>query len=52
MLKKTYLVDETPGSISNIYEIKILICCILQLTKPKITAVQLYTVFQMKETVN
>ena len=52
MLKKTYLVDETPGSISNIYEIKILICCILQLTKPKITAVQLYTVFQMSETVN
>lgn len=52
MLKKTYLVDETPGSISNIYEIRILICCILKELEKQITAKQLYTVFQMNYTVN
>ena len=43
MFKKTYLVDDTPGSISNIYEIKILICRILNEFKSKITKDQLCT---------
>lgn len=52
MFKKTYLVDDTPGSISNIYEIKILICRILNEFKGKITKDQLCTVLQFNETVN
>lgn len=52
MFKKTYLVDDTPGSISNIYEIKILICRILNEFKSKITKDQLCTVLQFNETVN
>ena len=52
MLKKTYVVDEIPGSISNIYEIKILICRILSEVKHQITKNQLYTAFQLNETVN
>ena len=52
MLKKTYLVDETPGSISNIYEIKILICRILNEIKTKITKNQLNTALQLNETMN
>lgn len=52
MLKKTYIVDEIPGSISNIYEIKILICRILTEVEHPITKNQLYTAFQINETVN
>lgn len=52
MLKKTYLVDDVPGSISNIYEIKILICRILNEIRTKITKNQLNTVLQINETVN
>lgn len=52
MLKKTYLVDETPGSISNIYEIKILLCRILNEIKSKITKNQLNTALQLNNTMN
>ena len=52
MLKKTYLIDDIPGSISNIYEIKILICRILNEIRTKITKNQLNTVLQLNETVN
>lgn len=52
MLKKTYLIDDVPGSISNIYEIKILICRILNEIRTKITKNQLNTVLQINETVN
>lgn len=52
MIKKTYLVDRTPGSISNIYEIKILICRILNEIKTKITKNQLSVALQLNETVN
>lgn len=51
MLKKTYLLDETPGSLSNIYEIKILICHILNEIK-KITKNQICSVLLINETVN
>ncbi len=52
MLKKTYLVDDTPGSISNIYEIKILICRILNEIRIKMTKNQLNAALQLNETVN
>ena len=52
MLKKTYLVDDTPGSISNIYEIKILICRILNEIRTKMTKNQLNAALQLNETVN
>ena len=51
MLKKTYLLDETPGSLSNIYEIKILICHILSKIK-KISKNQLCSALLINEMVN
>ena len=52
MLKKVYLVDDVPGSLSNIYEIKILICNILSETKTNISKEQLNLALQINETVN
>ncbi len=52
MLKKVYLVDDVPGSLSNIYEIKILICCILNETKKNINKEQINLALQLNETVN
>ena len=52
MLEKIYILDDKPGSISNIYEIKILICRILNETNFKITADHINAVFQINELVN
>ncbi len=52
MLNKTYLVDENPGSLSNIYEIKILICLILNQLQIQITKDHLNVALQLNETVN
>ena len=52
MFSKTYFVDNIPGSLSNIYEIKILICCALKETKKPLTKNHLNYVFQLNETVN
>lgn len=52
MLEDTYLVDNTPGSLSNIYKIKILICCVINETKNPFTKYQLNDVFQYNGTVN
>lgn len=51
MLKKTYLLDETPGSLSNIYEIKILICHILN-EIDKVTENQVCSALLISEMVN
>ena len=52
MLQDTYLIDDTPGSLSNIYKIKILICCVINETKNPFTKYQLNDVFQYNGTVN
>ena len=52
MLKKVYLVDDVPGSLSNIYEIKILICCILNEINKNINKEQINLALQLNETVN
>lgn len=52
MLNKTYFIDDKPGSLSNICEIKILICYVLRESKQAITQNQLNKVFQINETVN
>jgi len=52
MIEKVYLVDNIPGSISNIYEIKILICRILSEIKVPITRMHLVNVFQINQTMN
>ncbi len=52
MLNKTYFIDDKPGSLSNICEIKILICYVLRESQQTITQSQLNKVFQINETVN
>lgn len=52
MLEKIYITDSNPGSISNIYEIKILICHILNRTKTPITREQLNAALQLNKIVN
>lgn len=52
MVKDTYLVDDTPGSLSNIYKIKILICCVINETETPFTKYQLNDIFQYNGTVN
>ena len=52
MLRKVYLVDDVPGSLSNIYEIKILICAIINKMKSNINEEQINLALQINETVN
>ena len=52
MLSKIYLVDDIPGSLSNIYEIKILICAIINKMKSNINEEQINLALQINETVN
>lgn len=52
MLNKTFIIDDIPGSISNIYEIKVLICHILKENKNPITQERLNEVFQLNKTMN
>ncbi len=52
MVNKTYLFDETPGSLSNLYEIKVLICNVLKTTKQPLTQDQLNKIFQLNKTIN
>ncbi len=52
MDQDTYIIDDIPGSLSNIYEIKILICCTINDVKKPFTRYQLNEVFQFNETVN
>ena len=52
MAKDTYLLDISPGSLSNMYKIKILICCVIYETNTQFTKYQLNDVFQANGTVN
>ena len=52
MLSKIYIKDDTPGSLSNINEIKILICHTIKEANRPIDQNQLNEVFQINRTVN
>ena len=52
MAKDTYLLDISPGNLSNMYKIKILICCVIYETNILFTKYQLNDVFQTNSTVN
>ena len=52
MLKKTFIIDDIPGSISNIYEIKVLICHLIKEKKNSLTKEILNEVFQINNTMN
>lgn len=52
MLSKIYINDDTPGSLSNINEIKILICYTIKMANRPLDQNQLNEVFQINKTVN
>lgn len=52
MLNKIYIKDNTPGSLSNINEIKILICHTIKAANRPLDQNQLNEVFQINKTVN
>ncbi len=52
MLSEILFHDQTPGSLSNLYDIKILICCILKEVERPLTRDQINELFQMQRTVN
>lgn len=52
MSKNIYFQDTEPGSLSDIYEIKILICTLLEAVNQPMGQEQINTVFQYNQTVN
>ena len=52
MSQNTYIPDEKPGSLSNLSDIKILICYLLNEIDQDLTKEQLNSVFQISEMVN
>ena len=52
LLNKTFIIDDVPGSISNIYEIKVLICLVLKEIQTPTTKQFLNEIFQTNKTMN